>query len=69
MAFTDQEKLACVQRELALRKHVYPRLIANGKLKPAAADRELALMLAIVEDYRSRAEPDGENQYVTTRGV
>jgi hypothetical protein len=53
--FTRQEKLACAERELRLRKRAYPRWLANGRITPGDAQRELALMEAIAEDYR---EPD-----------
>jgi hypothetical protein len=51
---SDQEKLACARRELALRQRVYPRLIEQRKLKPEAAARELKVMAAIVDDYAAR---------------
>jgi hypothetical protein len=53
-AFTDSEKLKWLQREIAMRKNVYPKWVANGRLKPDKADREIALMEAIAEDYRLR---------------
>lgn len=43
------EQLACAQRELRLRRAVYPRLVQHGKLKPAQAEQEIARMAAIVE--------------------
>ncbi|HEY2242616.1 MAG TPA: hypothetical protein VGH47_00145 [Xanthobacteraceae bacterium] len=59
MPITIADKFKCVQRELAMRQHVYPRLIEAGKLKPAAAEREIDVMAAIVEDYRRLSEnPD-----------
>lgn len=48
----EADKLACVQRELALRKRVYPRWVLAGKMTQEKADRETALMEEIVEDYR-----------------
>jgi hypothetical protein len=38
----------CCRRELALRRNVYPKQIAAGRLSPAKADREIALMTAVV---------------------
>ena len=47
---TPAEKLACVRRELALRRNVYPGLVQRGKLKRDQATREIEIMTAIVED-------------------
>lgn len=41
---TIPEYLACVEREINLRKRVYPRWIDAGKLTQTKADREIALM-------------------------
>jgi hypothetical protein len=43
------EQIACVQRELALRKPVYPKRVAAGKMKPQTADRETAAMQAVLD--------------------
>jgi hypothetical protein len=46
------EKLACVERELRYRIKVYARLVAEGRMTERQAGREIAIMGAIVEDYR-----------------
>jgi hypothetical protein len=51
---TDVDKLKCVEREVAMRKGVYPKWIAAGKLTRAKADREIAVMEAIAAEYRQR---------------
>ena len=56
MTITEHDKLRCVERELAFRKRTYPRLIANKKLGQAEADRELALMECIRQDYHRSAQ-------------
>ena len=50
---TNQDKLACAERELTFRHRVYDRLIARGKMTERQKAHEIALMAAIVEDYRS----------------
>lgn len=40
--------LACARRELAMRRKVYPRQVALGRMKQSDADRETAHMAAIV---------------------
>ncbi len=47
MSITRKDLAACANRELALRRKVYPRFIEQGKMKRAEADREIALMQAI----------------------
>ena len=44
---TLSEQLACVERELGMRKRTYPRWVANGKLNQAAADLEMRRMEAV----------------------
>lgn len=48
---TDQDKLNCAERELAMRKRVYPRWVESGKMKLDHAEREIAIMAEIVADY------------------
>lgn len=56
---TTAEKLRAVQRELALRKNVYPRFVANGKITQQQADHETLVMSAIIADYEAmmKAKP------------
>lgn len=53
--FTRAEKRAELKRELRARAHVYPRLIASGRVAQATADRQTAILQAILDDYQ---EPD-----------
>lgn len=54
---SDEEKLACVEREVKLRHSVYPRLVASGRMTQAAADHEIAVMESIAAMLRART-PD-----------
>jgi hypothetical protein len=54
--FTPLDKMKCCERELALRGKVYPAWIRNGRMKKATAERELALMEAILMDYRKKVK-------------
>jgi len=56
MTFTFSEKLACVERELKMRKKVYPRWTVSGNMTEDQATRETALMEEIVADYRAMSE-------------
>jgi hypothetical protein len=51
-------KLKCAERELRMRRKVYPRWVAENQLSQEVADRQIAVMAAIVEDYRKLAEQD-----------
>lgn len=55
---TTADKLACLKREIAMRKRVYPRWVEAGRLSSAKAADEIAIMEAIMEDYRSMAEKE-----------
>ena len=50
--FTAQEKRECAEREVGMRKRLYSRWISEGRISGMWADREIALMEEILEDYR-----------------
>jgi hypothetical protein len=52
-AITTREKRKCAERELALRRNVYPKFIAKKSMTQRDADWQIALMEAIVSDYRA----------------
>lgn len=45
--FTYEELKQCVQREIRLRKHVYPNRILTHRMTQKQADREIKMMEAI----------------------
>ena len=49
------EQIACIEREIAMRLRVYPRQIANGRMTQRKADREIALMRAVLATLESAA--------------
>jgi hypothetical protein len=49
-------QIAAAERELSMRRHVYPRRIAEGKMSKELAERETAAMEAIVQTLRSIGE-------------
>lgn len=53
---TAADKLACAERELKMRKNVYPRWIAKGNMSEGKAAHEIACMESIVADYKAAAE-------------
>ena len=52
------EKLACAERELKMRKKVYPRWVEEGKMSEGKATHELACIEALITDYRGAAEKE-----------
>ena len=42
------DQVKAVQREIAMRKNVYPKRIAIGKMEPSAADNEIAALEAVL---------------------
>ena len=48
-------QLAEVEREIMLRRRVYPRFIKSGQLSPAAADRQISIMEAVADTLRRLA--------------
>ncbi len=53
--FTAADKLEAVRREIGQRKYVYKRLVEEKKRTQAWANREIAVMEAIAEDYEPQA--------------
>jgi hypothetical protein len=45
------DKLHCLERELAMRKAVYPKWVSAKRMKQEKADHEIATMEAILDDY------------------
>lgn len=52
---TTIDKKREAQREVQQRQRVYRRLVENGKMKQADADRQIAIMQAIADDYTAKA--------------
>ena len=51
-----EEQIACVEREIAMRRRVYPRWTAAGKMKPEAAEREINVMSAVLMTLKGLRE-------------
>lgn len=43
-----ERQVACVRREIALRRRVYPKWVAAGRMPKAKADTEIAEMEAVL---------------------
>ena len=51
---TTTDKRNCAQRELNIRKFVYPRWVEQRRMSAGRAELEIAIMQAIVADYDLR---------------
>lgn len=56
MAIQVTEQIACVEREIAMRKRVYPRWVADERMTQAKADHEIRAMEAVLETVRAADE-------------
>lgn len=56
--FSNAEKAQELRRELGMRRHVYPRKVADGKMQQQAADRMIALAEDMLADYERLAAID-----------
>jgi hypothetical protein len=57
-SFTAEDKHRAIVREIGMRKHVYPDLVAAGRMTQATADRQIAVMQAIAADYARELEKE-----------
>lgn len=56
--FTAIDKRDCLIREANMRRMVYPGRVEAKKMSQGRAEREIALMDAIAEDYKVLAEAE-----------
>lgn len=54
--FSDEEKLRAAEREVKFRRRVYPRWVQANRMSQEEADRQIALMDDIADDYRACVE-------------
>lgn len=56
--FTATEKLAELIAERGYRQRVYPRLVLDRKMTQAKAAQRMAILEAIIADYRAAEEKE-----------
>jgi hypothetical protein len=56
MPYTFEQKLKAVERELSLRKQVYPGSVKVGRMKQADADYQIDVFEEIARDYERAIE-------------
>lgn len=55
MTYSTERKIACLDREIGMRRRVYPRFVQVKKMTKEAADEEIAVLEAILVDYTEGA--------------
>lgn len=50
------DQIRCVGREIGLRRNVYPKWVASGRMKQQDADREIAAMEAVLATLKGLQE-------------
>jgi len=61
------EKLAEIRTERSFRSRVYERLIHQGKMTRAQADRRIAILDAIIADYLREQKAEAGGAHPMTR--
>lgn len=56
LPITLQEEIAELEREIGLRRRVYPNFVRSGRLKQAKADRQIAVMESAIRRLTTLAE-------------
>lgn len=56
MTHTAAEKQACAEREVKMRRRVYPNWVQSRRMTEQQAAREIAIMEEIAGDYARQAE-------------
>ena len=51
------DQIACIERELTMRRRVYPRLLVAEKMTKETAEHEIETMRAVLKTLKNIAEP------------
>ena len=63
MRTTTTEQIACIRRELNLRRNVFPRRVEAGRMTSETAAREIAAMEDILDRLRLTDEGEAETTF------
>lgn len=56
MTFSVERKLKCLDREIGMRKALYPSFVRRGKLSLESAEEEIAVLQNIRDDYAAQED-------------
>jgi hypothetical protein len=57
---TIEEQVACVEREIKMRRRVFPRWVEAGRMTQAKADAEIAAMEAVLATLQAQVPPPAQ---------
>lgn len=57
---TTQEKIKEIERELKMRKKVFPTWVLQGRVKQDVADKRIEIMEEILKDYQEKAKEENK---------
>lgn len=57
---TTQEKIKEIERELKMRKRVFPTWVLQGRIKQEIADKRIKIMEEILMDYQEKAKQENK---------
>ena len=63
MRTTTAQQIACVRRELGLRRNTFPKLVRAGRMTPPMAELEIAAFEDILERLRLTDEGEAESTF------
>lgn len=49
------DKITCLEREINMRKYVYPRRVSENKMSQNKADAEIEIMKSVLKDIQKLA--------------
>ena len=55
---TTNDKIKEIERELKMRKDVFPRLVLQGKISQSIVDKRIKIMEEILKDYKEKAKQE-----------
>ena len=55
---TTEEKMKEIQREINMRKRVFPTWVLQGRITQQVADKRIKIMEDIFEDYKIKKEQE-----------
>lgn len=55
---TTEEKIKEIERELKMRKRVFPTWVLQGRITQQVADKRIKIMKDIFEDYKIKKEQE-----------
>lgn len=55
---TTEEKMKEIQREINMRKRVFPTWVLQGRITQQVADKRIKIMEDVFEDYKTKKEQE-----------